>query len=137
MGAKLAGGEQFFYERLDACERVCKIGIADFVAVHANAFIDFFQVWRGVQPGAKSSLPQNRFEKSSRRTLAVGSSNMSGGIGTVGASQALRQNGDVLEIEFCGGGLRRRSQFPAKREQVPRGIVVIHFSSVKGRRKWR
>src|SRR5712692_4407602 len=49
MGAELAGSEEFFDEDMDARERFGERFVADFLAVDADALVDFFEVWRGIQ----------------------------------------------------------------------------------------
>src|SRR5260370_16662115 len=75
MCAKLSGSEELLDLRLNVRERLRKIGIVDFRAVHANAFIDPFQVRRSVQASTKTGLPQNRFQKRTCQPLAVSPAN--------------------------------------------------------------
>src|SRR5882672_4042025 len=114
-----------------------EIGIADFYAIDANALVNLFQVRRSIQPGTKSRLPQNRFKKRRRRTLAIRSGDMRRRIRPVGPPQAVGKHGDIFKIEFCSRRLSGRSQFPSKRQQVAHRSVVIHFSSGGDRRSWR
>src|SRR6266404_8763319 len=60
MCTKLSRRKKLFDQRLDPCERFRKVVIVDFLAVHANAFIDSFQAMRGIQPSAKTGVAQNR-----------------------------------------------------------------------------
>src|SRR4029077_12466512 len=76
MRAELSGGQQFFDDRSNPRQSLSKVGIANFHPIDANSLIDLFQVRRSVQSRVKSGLPENRFEKSSRRALAIGSRNM-------------------------------------------------------------
>ena len=107
-----------------------KCFIADLFAVDANAFIDSLQMRRSIEPGAKARVAENRFEKRRRRTLAVGSGDMRAGISAAGMAEPLGENADIFQIEFCGRGLRGRSQFPAERQQIPDSGVVIHFPGI-------
>ncbi len=89
MRAEVSRSEELFDQRLDPHERFRKVAIVDFLAVHSNAFIDSFQVWRCVQSRAETGVPQNRFEERSRRALAVGPGNVRRGIRAIGPAQAL------------------------------------------------
>ena len=44
-------------------------------------------------------------------------------------AEALGEGEDVFEIEFCGGGLRWRGQFPSEGEQVADRGLVFHRSA--------
>src|SRR5580692_6569787 len=63
MSAKFACREQFLVQSLNACKRFGKRFVADLFAVHANTFVNFFQMGRGVQPGPKAGAAQDGLEK--------------------------------------------------------------------------
>src|SRR5438132_6178207 len=44
MRAESAGGEQFFDQDLDAREGFCEGFVADFLAIYAQAFVDFLEM---------------------------------------------------------------------------------------------
>ena len=113
VGAEFAGGEKLFDQDLDAREGFGEELVADFLTTDADAFIDFFEVRRSVQAGAKASVAKDGFEERRCRSFAVGASDVGAGIGAVGPAEALGENGDVFEIELCGGGLRWSGKFPA------------------------
>src|SRR6266478_4402016 len=63
MSPELASGQEFFDEDLDARESFGEGLIADFLATDADAFVDFFEVGRGIQTGAKAGVPEDGFEE--------------------------------------------------------------------------
>ncbi len=63
MSAELASGEKLLDESLDARESFGEGLIADFLATDADAFVDFFEVGRGIQTGAKAGVPEDGFEE--------------------------------------------------------------------------
>ena len=50
--------------------------LADLFAVDANAFVNFLQMRRSVQPGTETGATENRFQKSRRRAFAIRPGNM-------------------------------------------------------------
>ena len=137
MRAQFAGGKQFFDQRLNTRKGFCKRCIADFLAVNADALVDFFEVWRSIQASAQTSVAKDGFEERSGRTLAVGACDMGTWIGAVRAAEALGEGGDIFKIELCGGSLRRRGQFAAKGKQIADRGLVIHVRSRASRGSWR
>jgi hypothetical protein len=65
----------------------------------------------GIEASTKSGTAPNRFEERCRRTLAVGSRDMRGGIGAIRSAQTFGQHADVFEVELRRGGLRWCSEF--------------------------
>src|SRR6266478_1470316 len=63
ISAELARGEKLFDESLDAREGFGEGLVADFFATDADAFVDFFEVGRGIQTGAKAGVPEDGFEE--------------------------------------------------------------------------
>src|SRR6266481_1726347 len=137
VSAKFGGGEEFLDQELDASEGVGKGFVGDLLAADADSFVDFFEVRRGIQSRSKAGVAKDGFKECGCRAFAVGAGNVCAGIGAVGAAEALGEDSDVLKIELCGGGLRRRSQFAAKREKVTDRGLVIHLSSRANRESSR
>ncbi len=65
MCAQFSGGEELFNQDLDASEGFGEGGIADFFSMNANAFVDFFEVRRGIEPGPKAGVAKDGFEERS------------------------------------------------------------------------
>src|SRR5258708_708771 len=65
MRTKFAGGEEFFDQDLNAREGVGESFITDLLAMDANAFVDFFEMGRGVEARSKATLTEDGFEKRS------------------------------------------------------------------------
>ncbi len=80
----------------------------------------------------KTGVTKDGFEERSGRAFAVRAGDVRARIGTLGPAEALRQNGDVFEVELRCSNLCRRGQFPAEREQIANRGFVIHFSSSIG-----
>src|SRR5258708_27350923 len=114
VGAKFAGGEEFFDQQVDAREGFGEGFVADLPAIDADALVDFFEVGRSIQTGSKASMAKDGFEERGGETFAVGASDVDARIDAGGAGEALGENGDVFKVELCGGGLRWCSQFAAE-----------------------
>ncbi len=105
MCAEFAGGKEFLDSFVDASERFSEGLVADLLAVYADAFVDFFEVGRGVQSRSKAGVAKNGFEERRCRAFAVGAGDVGAGISAIGAAEAFGEDGDIFEIELCGGGL--------------------------------
>src|SRR5882724_4128621 len=105
-----------------------KLFIRNFHAVYADAFVDFFQMGRGVQSGPESRSSQNRFGKCGGRSLSVCPGDVHAAVFFLGMPQGFCECGDIFEVEFCCGGLRRGGEFPSQRKKILQRFVVIHFS---------
>ena len=106
MGAKFARSEELFDQRMDVSEGFGEGCVADLLAIDAGAFVDFFEVGRGIQSRSKASMAKDGFEERGCGAFAVGAGDVGAGIRALRAAEALREDGDVFEIELCGGGLR-------------------------------
>src|SRR5258708_4830625 len=124
-------------ESLEAREDFGEGLVAYFLATDANTLVDFLEMGRGIQAGSKAGVAKDGFEEGGGGAFAVGAGDVRAGIGAVGTAEALGKNGDVFEVELCGGGLRWRSEFATKREQVADRGLVIHFRSGANRASWR
>ena len=102
--------------------------VADFLAIDAYAFVDFFKMRRGVEAGAQAGVTQDGFEEGSCGAFAIGAGDVRARISAAGTPETLIENGDIFEIEFGGGRLRGSSQLPAKRKQIIYRRGVIHFA---------
>src|SRR6267378_2070120 len=136
VGAKFACGEELFDQRMDASEGFGEGFVADLFATDADAFVDFFEVRRGIQSRSKASMAKDGFEERGCGAFAVGAGDVGAGISAFRAAEALREEGDVFEIELCGGGLGRSGQFAAEGEQVADQGLVFHLSSRASRESW-
>src|SRR5208282_3113318 len=114
MRSQLSLSQQFLDYCLYPRERFREQLVADLFAAHPYALIDAFQMRRSVQPGPEARIPQDAFEERRRRAFAVCARNVHRRIRAVGPPQALCQHRYVLQVEFCGGSLCRRSQFAAE-----------------------
>src|SRR5713101_7749884 len=137
MRAELACGQQLLDQDMNAREAFRKSFVADLFPVDADAFVDSLQVRRGVEPGAESSAAQNGFEKCRGRALAVRSGEVHAWVSAVRSPQPLRQDRDVLQIEFRRRGMRRRTELPAEGEKTTDGVVVIHADSSSVHQKFK
>src|SRR5260370_18992497 len=137
MSAECASGEKFFNQSMDASEGFCEGFVADFFAIDANALVDCFEMGRGVQSRSKAGVAKDGFEECGSGAFAVGAGDVSAGVSTVGAAEALGENGDIFEVELRGGSLRPRGQFAPQRKQVADRGLVIHLSSRANRGSWR
>src|SRR6267143_1812727 len=131
VGAQFAGSEELFDQRMDVSEGLGETLVADLRAIHADAFVDFFEVRRGIQSRSKASVAKDGFEERGSGTFAVGAGDVGAGISAVGAAEALAEDGDVFEIELCGRGLGRSGQFAAEGKQVADRGFVFHFISAQ------
>src|SRR5260370_7830869 len=129
MGAEFACGEEFLDESLDGREDFGEGLVADFLAADANTLVDFLEMGRGIQAGSKAGVAKDGFEEGGGGSFAVGAGDVGAGIGAVGTAEALGKNGDVFEVELCGGGLRLGRQFATKTMQVSDQGLTIHFIS--------
>src|SRR5207249_7182865 len=77
MRAQFAGEKQFFDQRLNTRKGFCKRCIADFLAVNADALVDFFEVWRSIQASAQTSVAKDGFEERDRKSTRLNSSHVS------------------------------------------------------------
>ncbi len=111
--------------------------VRDFLAIHANAFVDSFEMRRSVESGAVTGVTKNRFEKCGGRAFAVGTRDMGGRIFLLGVPETLCEDGDVFEIEFRRRSLRWRSELSPEREQIADRFLEVHFNSSAGRARMR
>src|SRR5882724_2624065 len=114
VGAKFAGGEEFFDQQVDAREGFGEGFVADLPAIDADALVDFFEVGRSIQTGSKASMAKDGFEERGGRAFAVGSGDVSARIRALRITETLGEDTDVFEIELCSGGLCGRGQFAAE-----------------------
>src|SRR5882762_1290693 len=63
VGAQFAGSEEFFDQRMEVSEGLGETLVADLRAIHADAFVDFFEVRRGIQSRSKASVAKDGFEE--------------------------------------------------------------------------
>ncbi len=106
VGAEFSGGEESFDLLLGAGEDGGEIFVGDFLAVDAEAFVDFFEVGRSVEAGAQAGVAEDGFEKCGGRTFAVGAGDVCGRIGAAGVAEGFVERRNIFEMKFCGGGLR-------------------------------
>ncbi len=137
MRAELMRSEQLFDQRLQAGENSRERLVADFFAVEADAFVDSFEMRRGVQAGSKACLAEHRFEERGGRAFAVRSRNVRAGISAIGAAEPFGKHGNVFQVELRSGCLRGRGQLAAQSQKIANRRFVIHFSSRAGRGSWR
>ena len=137
MRTELVHGEQLLDQRLQASENSGEGLIADFFAVHADAFVDSFEMRRGIQAGSKACRAEDGFEERRGRAFAVCPRNVRAGISAIGAAEPFSEHGDVFQIELRGGCLRGCSQFPSQSQKIANRRFVIHFSPRGGRGSWR
>src|ERR1700747_3182129 len=105
---------------------VGKGGVRDFLAIHADAFVDSFEMRRSVESGAVTRVTKNRFEKCGGRAFAVGTRDMGERIFLLGVPQTLCEDGDVFDTEFRRRSLRRSGKFAAQRKKVADRFMEVH-----------
>ena len=115
-------------ERLQARENSREGFISDFLAVDPQAFVDSFEVRRGIEPGAKARAPQDGFEKRRRRAFTVGSGNVGAGVSAVWTAKPFCKDGDVFEVKLRCRRLCRCRQLPAQGQKIANRRVVIHLN---------
>ncbi len=109
MGTKLASGEEFFDQDVNAGESFGEDFVTDLLTIDADALVDSFQMRRSVESSSEARVAENRFEERGRRAFAVRAGDMDAGTGAVGAAEALRKDSNVLKVELRSGDLCRRS----------------------------
>src|SRR5439155_6401900 len=62
---------------------------------------------------------------------------MNTAISSLGMAKRFRKRGNIFQVEFYGGCLRRGGEFPAQRIKILQRLVVIHFSQSEGRARMR
>src|SRR6266576_3269669 len=63
MGTQFARREELFDERMDVSESFGKGFVADFLAIDADAFVDFLEMRRSVESSSQTSMAKDGFEK--------------------------------------------------------------------------
>jgi len=126
-----AGGEELFDQDMDTRENFSKGLVADFRAIDADAFVDFFEMGGGIQSRSKAAWRRMDSRNAAVEPLPLVPAIWAVGVSAIGAAEALGEDGDVFEVELCRGGLRRRGQFAAEGEQVADCRVVVHFYSTR------
>jgi len=127
--AEFSVGEESFDQTVNAGECFRKEIIADFFAIDANAFVDSFEMWGGVEAGSKAGAAKDGFEEGCCRAFTIGAGDVGAGISALGAAEAVGEDVDIFEIEFGSGRLRGRGEFAAKGEKIADRCVVIHLKS--------
>ena len=63
MGTQFARREELFDERMDVSESFGKGFVADFLAIDADAFVDFLEMRRSVESSSQTSMAKDGFEE--------------------------------------------------------------------------
>jgi hypothetical protein len=137
MRSELARSHQRFDCGVDARPCGGKGRVRNLLAVNANAFVDSFEVRRGVKTRSKTCCSQDRFDHRCRRAFAVCSGDVHARDRKMWITEFGGQNPNVLEAEFldesprCGAQrwLPWRREFSSQGQKRADGFLIIHEGS--------
>ena len=97
------------------CVDLAELHIGNRLVIHANAFVDAYQVRRTVEPGLVAGSAQDGRQGRSRRAFAVGAGDQHAGEAALGIAQRRQQFAHIRQIELVR---RRRGKLVSKRVEL-------------------